>query len=186
MLGPGWRGGACWGWVCWGCPPSPPPASLWSSDCSSCRDSASCSSCRDCSRCSCFWGAGGQLWATMKTEDLPTLQVQSLLLFLPKLLIFSVSVSAPVQNQQQQQQHHHHQQVGQQVQQSYQEHQASSGEEQANVDSLYAPALPDYSHNTVDLTQSSAASRRPNYVQSYGKWWNYMSMSHNNNVKHQM
>ena len=75
MLGPGWRGGACWGWGCWGCPPSPPPASGWSSDCSSCRDSDSCSSCRDCSRCSCCWGAGGQLWVTMKTEDPPTLQV---------------------------------------------------------------------------------------------------------------
>ena len=81
--------------------------------------------------------------------------------------MLSVSVSAPVQNQQHQQ--HHHQQSGQQVQHSNQAHQASSGEEQANVDSLYAPALPDYSHNTVDLTQSSPASRRPNYVQSYGK-----------------
>ena len=93
--------------------------------------------------------------------------------FKASFLMLSVSVSAPVQNQQQQQQqhhqHHHHQQSGQQVQQSHQEHQASSGEEQANVDSLYAPALPDYSHNTVDLTQSSPASRRPNYVQSYGK-----------------
>ena len=88
--------------------------------------------------------------------------------FKASFLMLSVSVSAPVQNQQQQQ-HHHHQQSGQQVQHSNQEHQASSGEEQANVDSLYAPALPDYSHNTVDLTQSSPASRRPNYVQSYGK-----------------